>query len=89
MGNNKNERKGEFMKILKYLAYALVLIGALNWGLVGIFDFDLVAAIFGDMTIMTRILYSLVGISAVITAFSTHECVRIETKKDEYGNCRL
>ena len=39
------------MKYLRYTAYALVLIGALNWGLVGLFGFDLVAAIFGDMTI--------------------------------------
>lgn len=77
------------MNILKYVAYALVLIGALNWGLVGLFDFDLVAAIFGDMTIMTRILYSLVGLSSIVTALSTHQCVRIDTKKDEYGNCRL
>ena len=45
--------KGEIsMNILRYTAYALTIIGALNWGLVGIFGFDLVAAIFGDMTVM-------------------------------------
>ena len=47
------------LNFLKYTAYVLVLIGALNWGLVGIFGFDLVAAIFGDMTVFTRIIFIL------------------------------
>ena len=76
------------MNILRYTAYLLTLIGALNWGLVGIFDFDLVAAIFGDMTIMSRILYSLVGISAIVTALTMNHCERIVEKEcDEYGRC--
>ncbi len=54
------------MYILKLIAYILVIIGALNWGLVGFFNFDLVAAIFGDMTAAARIIYALVGISALI-----------------------
>ena len=54
------------MFVLKIIAYILVLVGALNWGLIGIFNFNLVAAIFGDMTMFTRIIYSLVGISAVL-----------------------
>lgn len=81
--------KGEnTMNILRYTAYALTIIGALNWGLVGIFGFDLVAAIFGDMTIMSRILYSLVGISAIVTALTVHHCDTVERKEcDEYGRC--
>ena len=76
------------MNILKYTAYVLTLIGALTWGLVGIFGFDLVASIFGEMTIMSRILYSLVGLSAIITALTMHQCERIEKKEcDEYGRC--
>ena len=76
------------MNILRYTAYVLTLIGALNWGLVGIFGFDLVAAIFGDMTVMSRILYSLVGISAIVTALTMHHCERIEEREcDEYGRC--
>ena len=47
------------------VAWALILIGALNWGLVGIFNFDLVAAIFGDMSAVARIIYILVGAAAV------------------------
>lgn len=78
------------MNILRYTAYVLTLIGALNWGLVGIFGFDLVAAIFGDMTIMSRILYSLIGVSAIVTALTVHQCDKIEEREcDEYGRCNL
>jgi uncharacterized membrane protein YuzA (DUF378 family) len=78
------------MNFLRNTAYVLVLIGALNWGLVGLFGFDLVAAIFGDMTVMSRIIYSLVGISAIITALTIHHCERIEEREcDEYGRCSL
>lgn len=78
------------MNALKYTAYILTLIGALNWGLVGIFEFDLVAAIFGEMTLMSRIIYSLVGISAVVTALTIHHCNTYETQEcDEFGNCRI
>ena len=54
------------MNIIQKSALVLTLVGALNWGLIGIFDFNLVQAIFGDMTIGARIVYSLVGIAAVI-----------------------
>ncbi len=54
------------MYILKLIAYILVIIGALNWGLVGFFGFDLVASIFGDLTMASRIVYSLVGIAAIV-----------------------
>ena len=54
------------MHILKLIAYILVIVGALNWGLVGIFGFDLVATIFGEMSILARIVYGLVGVSAII-----------------------
>ena len=53
------------MHALKILALVLVIVGGLNWGLVGFFKFDLVAAIFGDMTLLARIVYALVGLSAV------------------------
>lgn len=76
------------MNFLKYTAYVLVLIGALNWGLIGMFGFDLVAAIFGDMTVLSRIIYSLVGISAIVTALTMHHCKNIEERNcDEYGRC--
>lgn len=78
------------MNFLKYTAYVLTLIGALNWGLIGIFGFNLVAAIFGNMTVLARIIYSLVGISAIVTALTMHQCERFERDETgEYGNCSL
>ena len=53
------------MNALDWLVLILVLVGALNWGLVGFFQFDLVKAIFGDMTLFARIVYDLVGVAAV------------------------
>ena len=55
------------MKILYYIALSLVIIGALNWLLVGIFDFNLVSAIFGSMSALSRIIYILVGVSGLIS----------------------
>lgn len=49
----------------EWIAWVLVIIGALNWGLIGFFAWDLVAAIFGEMTALTRIIYALVGLSGV------------------------
>jgi uncharacterized membrane protein YuzA (DUF378 family) len=51
-----------------WIAVVLVVVGGLNWGLVGIFNFDLVAAIFGDMSMLSRIVYALVGLAAVYLA---------------------
>lgn len=56
------------MKMLEMLALVLVLVGALNWGLVGLLNFDLVAALFGEMSMLARVVYSLVGLSALVTA---------------------
>ncbi len=53
------------MKIIDTIALILIIIGAINWGLVGIFNFNLVDAIFGTMSIISRIIYTLVGISGL------------------------
>lgn len=53
------------MKTLDIIALVLVIIGAINWGLIGLFGFNLVATIFGEMSIITRIIYVLVGISGL------------------------
>ena len=53
---------------LDMAALILIIVGGLNWGLVGVFNFDLVAAIFGEMAILARIVYILVGVSAVYSA---------------------
>lgn len=53
---------------LDYTLLTLVIIGAVNWGLIGFFRFDLVAFLFGDMSWLTRIIYALVGIGGIISA---------------------
>ena len=53
------------MTIINKITLLLLIVGGLNWGLVGLFDFDLVAALFGEMSPLSRIVYSLVGASAL------------------------
>ena len=53
------------MRALNILTLILVIVGGLNWGLVGAFDFNLVAALFGEMSPLSRIVYVLVGLSAL------------------------
>ncbi len=53
------------MNIMKWGAFSAILIGAINWGLIGAFNFDLVSFLFGEMTWVTRIIYMLVGLSAI------------------------
>lgn len=55
------------MKALYNTALTLVIIGAINWLLIGLFKFDLVASIFGNMSVFSRIIYSLVGVSGIIS----------------------
>ncbi len=61
------------MYILRMLSYTLVIIGALNWALIGMFGFDLVSSIFGDMSVMSRIIYTLVGFSAITLLATSKE----------------
>jgi hypothetical protein len=51
--------------IVELVAVILLLVGGLNWGLIGLFQFDLVASVFGKMSTMTRGVYTLVGLAAV------------------------
>ena len=53
------------MKALDYTVLTIVLIGAINRGLIGFFDFDLVSTLFGQMSILTRIIYAVVGIGGL------------------------
>lgn len=56
------------MKTFDILAAVLVVVGAVNWGLVGLLQFDLVAAIFGDMSVISRLVYVLVGLAGAFQA---------------------
>jgi len=61
-GPDKEVKK---MKGFDYTCLTLVIIGAINWGLIGFFGFDLVAFLFGDMSWISRIIYALVGIAGL------------------------
>ena len=50
------------MKTIDYIALTLVIIGAINWGLIGFFNLNLVALLFGSMSLLSRIIYGLVGL---------------------------
>ena len=50
------------MKALDIISLILVIIGAVNWGLIGLFNFDLVAILFGNMRMVTRIIYIIIGV---------------------------
>ena len=52
-------------KFLDYTLLTLVIVGAINWGLIGFFRFDLVAFLFGNMSWLSRIVYALVGIGGL------------------------
>ena len=72
------------LNFIGWVALVLAIIGALNWGLIGVFDIDLVAAIFGEMSMVARIVYVLVGLSAVYmlaTAILTCKLKWSETHK--------
>lgn len=55
--------------VLDWIALILVIIGGLNWGLVGVLNTDLVASIFGAGTIIAKIVYGLVGLAALYTIY--------------------
>ena len=60
------------MKPLHWIALVLVVVGAVNWGLVGLFQFDLVAALFGGPSAaLSRVVYSLVGVAGVVVALTS------------------
>lgn len=57
------------MKILDMIVLILLIIGGLNWGLVGVFNFNLVEFIFGTLPILVKVIYGLVGLSALYEIF--------------------
>lgn len=57
------------METLQKIALIFTIIGAINWGLIGFFDFNLVTSLFKDSTVIARIIYSIVGICGIINIF--------------------
>ena len=64
------------LNTLDVIALILVVVGGLNWGLVGLVDFDLVAAIFGAMSVISRIVYVLVALAAIYLAAVSMKLVK-------------
>jgi uncharacterized membrane protein YuzA (DUF378 family) len=61
-----NKGGDKIMNIIQKSALVLTIIGAINWGLIGLFSFDLVAAIFGSMTVWSRVIYTIVGVAGIV-----------------------
>jgi uncharacterized membrane protein YuzA (DUF378 family) len=74
------------MKLLDTIALLLVIIGAINWGLIGFFDFNLVATLFGEMTTFSRIVYALVGIAGLYSLSFLGRDRNYATNENNSGN---
>ena len=66
------------LSAVDWIVLALVIVGAVNWGLVGLFDIDIVATLFGPMSFVSRLVYAIVGISGVYLAFDTMQFAKKE-----------
>ena len=64
------EREGEFMKVLDIIVTVFLLIGALNWGWVGFFGYNLVGAIWGEATAYTRVIYAAIGLCGLYEVYN-------------------
>ncbi|XPP27195.1 MAG: DUF378 domain-containing protein [Leucobacter sp.] len=76
------------MYAILVIAKVLTIIGGLNWGLIGVFDFNLVTALFGDGSLATQIVYIVVGVAALLTIIDLfwtreREPVVVERTRDE------
>ena len=68
---NVHARERSAMSALDYIAMALLIIGGLNWAMVGLFDVDIVATIFGPGSPATRLVYVVVGLAALYSIYTT------------------
>ena len=75
----RTQQKDWTLNPIDWVFLVLTLIGALNWGLIGLFDFNLVAALFGAMTVGARIIYTIIGISAVASIIEIARHVHTST----------
>jgi uncharacterized membrane protein YuzA (DUF378 family) len=72
------EHRRPVLGVVDFIAMALLVVGGLNWALVGLFDIDIVATLFGPRTPFTRLVYVLVGIAAV---YAIYLAARISARK--------
>ena len=71
------------MRAINLVTLLLVIVGGLNWGLVGLFNFDLVAALFGEMSALSRIVYVLVGASAMWQVIPLVEALNSDQRRTQ------
>lgn len=64
------------MNAVDWIAMILLIVGGVNWGLVGLLNFDLVATLFGPMSLISRIVYILVGLSALWAMYTSSKMAR-------------
>lgn len=69
------------LNALDWVALIVLIIGGLNWLLVGLFQFDLVAALFGDMSALSRIIYVIVGLAAIYVAIISPNLIKRGAEK--------
>lgn len=62
------------MKTLDLIVIILLIIGGINWGLVGLFDFNLVGYIFSSIPLIAKLIYDLVGLAAIYKIFALFQC---------------
>ena len=74
---------GIYMKTLDLIAIILLIIGGLNWGLVGLFDFNLVSYIFGSFPLITKLIYDIVGLAAIYKIYKLFTCPMHCEKHDQ------
>ena len=75
-GNVSDKLSDNSMTSVDWIAMTLLIIGGINWGLVGLFNFDLVATLFGEMTTVTRLVYTLIGLSALYSIYTASKMSR-------------
>lgn len=75
-GNVSDKISDNSMTAVDWLAMTLLIIGGVNWGLIGLFNFDLVATLFGEMTTLSRLVYTLVGLSALYSIYTASKMSR-------------
>lgn len=73
------------MRILDIIAWVLLIIGGINWGLVGAFDMDLVSRIFGAGSVLSRVIFIVVGLSALYGIYYKWQCCQ----NDHNGSCKM
>jgi len=70
------------MSVPDWVATALMIVGGINWGLVGVLDFDLVATLFGEQTPLTRLIYAVVGLAAL---YGVYMAIKLSAKGGRAG----